>query len=995
MYRIGVDVGGTNTDSAILDVTALDSPTRGVLASSKSPTTSDITSGIYNVIKDVLAKSNTRRPEVLSVTIGTTHFVNAVVEADERRLSKVAVVRLCGPYTRQIPPFSDFPVRLRKIVDGGVYYVDGGFDIDGKEIQALDAKQIETVTEEIKSAGTTAVAVVGVFSPLDYGCLQEERCKSIMLGLDQNLAITCSRDIGPPGLLERENATILNASILSVAQRVIHGFRRAMMRLSLTCPLYLSQNDGTLTDVESVLEFPIKTFASGPTNSAMGAAFLAGLDKAHAVDKSDSRPQQVIVVDVGGTTTDVCALLPSGFPRQASSFVEVGGVRTVFSMPEVASIGLGGGSRVKQNNSGGKVVVGPDSVGHLITDKALVFGGDVMTATDIIAARGKHQIGNPALVADIPERVVSDTCLEIKRMIQTVIEEMKVLADPPMVVLVGGGSILVQDDLDGIVSCIRPPHHDSANAVGAAIAKVAGEVDTIEILQNQDERQILQKVKANAVDLAIRKGAAKEEVKIVSIDKIPLQYVTNKATRFIVKAVGRLESGAEMTPAPKPETSPKTNAFDLAEEPAEEGVKRLADREIKETPHKPSMNLDIPSYRPHVRDGIWSLSEVDLEFIASGTGVLGTGGGGPSYREYLASLDCLRTKGFGRIRVISPKALKESDLVAFGSWYGAPSVSGERIPAGWEIQNAIDTVNKVLRNTDFQAMVADEIGGGNGLAAFSVGAHYDRPIVDADGMGRAYPSMEHSTIYLNGFPITPCAISDACGNVSVIMEAESNARLEKMLRQIAIELGLGIAISARPLPGPVIRDYTVPNTVSQAWYLGRAIHLARKAKTSYIQAIFETTPGRLLFSGKVVDVRRDVQSGYTMGTCIIAPLSDDEKEQGFGSDMGSDARHLKIPFQNEYLYAAYTDDEGIRETEVICTVPDLISILGQDGEAIGSQELKYGLKVNVIGMPAHPLWTESEMGMKVGGPAYFGLSMPWKSVGKYEMPRSVVDDFDG
>lgn len=157
---------------------------------------------------------------------------------------------------------------------------------------------------------------------------------------------------------------------------------------------------------------------------------------------------------------------------------------------------------------------------------------------------------------------------------------------------------------------------------------------------------------------------------------------------------------------------------------------------------------------------------------------------------------------------------------------------------------------------------------------------------------------------------------------------------------------------------------------------------------------FETTPGRLLFSGKVVDVRRDVQSGYTMGTCVIAPLTDDEKDEGFEMDIGSDARHLKIPFQNEYLYAAYTDDEGIRETEIICTVPDLISILGQDGEAIGSQELKYGLKVNVIGMPAHPLWTESEMGMKVGGPAWFGLNMPWKSVGKYEMPRSVVDDYN-
>jgi DUF917 family protein len=129
-----------------------------------------------------------------------------------------------------------------------------------------------------------------------------------------------------------------------------------------------------------------------------------------------------------------------------------------------------------------------------------------------------------------------------------------------------------------------------------------------------------------------------------------------------------------------------------------------------------------------------------------------------------------------------------------------------------------------------------------------------------------------------------------------------------------------------------------------------------------------------------------------MGICIIAPFSDDETDTAVGGSV--DDRHLKIPFQNEYLYAAYTDSEGVEETEIVCTVPDLISILGQDGEAIGSQELRYGLKVNVIGMPAHPLWTQSEIGMKVGGPEGFGLTMAWKSVGAYEMPRSVIEDFD-
>jgi DUF917 family protein len=128
-----------------------------------------------------------------------------------------------------------------------------------------------------------------------------------------------------------------------------------------------------------------------------------------------------------------------------------------------------------------------------------------------------------------------------------------------------------------------------------------------------------------------------------------------------------------------------------------------------------------------------------------------------------------------------------------------------------------------------------------------------------------------------------------------------------------------------------------------------------------------------------------------MGKVLISPLPKDEDDSQVEST--TETRHLSIAFQNEYLYARYADEEG-KEGETLCTVPDLISILGQDGEAIGSQELKYGLKVHVIGMPAHPLWTGNEKALKIGGPEYFGLDMKWKSLGEYEMPRSVIDDFN-
>lgn len=211
MYRIGVDVGGTNTDCAILNLSQILTPSRGVLVSSKTPTTINITSGIIQVVEDVLQKSEVQKSKVLSVTIGTTHFVNAVVEADERRLSKVAVVRLCGPNTRHIPPFTDYPLGLRRIMKRPIHYLDGGLEIDGREIMALNVKEIEETARDIESQGITKVALAGVFSPLDHSGMHEERCKKIMLEVAPKLDVVCSHTICGVGLLERENATILNA----------------------------------------------------------------------------------------------------------------------------------------------------------------------------------------------------------------------------------------------------------------------------------------------------------------------------------------------------------------------------------------------------------------------------------------------------------------------------------------------------------------------------------------------------------------------------------------------------------------------------------------------------------------------------------------------------------------------------------------------------------------------------------------------------------------
>lgn len=699
LYRIGVDVGGTNTDAALLDIRAFNTPGRGVLASHKASTTKDITSGIESAIRAVIRHSKVDQSRVLSVTVGTTHFINALVEADARRLDRVAVVRLCGPFTRQIPPYSDFPVGLRGILDGGAYYLDGGLEIDGREIAPLNHDQIRQTARDIVASGVRSVALVGVFSPLDHEGLHEEACKKIMQEEAPELRIVCSHDIGPTGFLERENATTLNAAILRTGHRVKRGFKRAMARLQLTCPLYLSQNDGTLIDADTAAEYPIKTFASGPTNSMTGAAFLAGIDNTRPADGETEA--QVLVVDIGGTTTDVCALLPSGFPRQAPGFVEVGGVRTAFSMPEVVSIGLGGGSKVQVDESD-QVTVGPGSVGHCIQQEARIFGGQTLTASDVVVALGKAELGDASLVRDVPQAVVENARKTIKKMLESVVEQMKVSAAPVHVLLVGGGALLVTEDLDGVDKCIQPIHQGAANAVGAAIAKVSGDVDIVEILEGRDEKAVIDAARQKAIDIAVHKGASRQHVQIVEVNKMPLQYMHNGAIRIQIRAVGQLAIPDELTPPSSPPAPP-------SEELDQDEGEKVSVANALESTTSPSLGVDLEAYRPDVRNGVWYVSEVDLELISTGCGVLGTGGGGPTHHEYLKSLHALRTSGDGKMRIISPKALKDDDTICFGSWYGSPSVINERIAGGTEIADGINAVNKALGNKSFDGMFIDEM----------------------------------------------------------------------------------------------------------------------------------------------------------------------------------------------------------------------------------------------------------------------------------------------
>ena len=503
--RLGIDVGGTNTDVVLM-------AGRRVVDKVKVPTTPDVSSGIGQALSQILSRQPTAA--VQAVMIGTTHFVNAVIE--QRDLAKVAAVRLCLPAGQAIPPRTDWPQGLHDLTGQHAFLCHGGREFDGRPLSPLDPAEIRRVGEQIAAFGISQIAVTSIFSTVQED--DELQAAELLREVVPGAQITLSHEVGRTGLLERENATLLNASLRPLATRTIDAFERALRQLNLNTALFLTQNDGTVMTADFARRFPVFTFASGPTNSMRGAAFLSGLSDA-------------MVVDIGGTTTDVGALV-NGFPREAAGAVKVGGVRTNFRMPDVYSIGLGGGSLVTA--VGGQI--GPRSVGHRLTEEALCFGGSQLTASDIAVAAGLAQMGQT--VPDLPQAMVQRATKRIKQMMAEVVDRMKVAQKDVPVVLVGGGSVLVDDALVGTTAVYRPDHYEAANAVGAAIAQVSGEIDRVYELVSRSRTQVIAEAKETAVQRAIAAGARPETVEIVDVYDVPLAYLPANATRVHVKAVG-------------------------------------------------------------------------------------------------------------------------------------------------------------------------------------------------------------------------------------------------------------------------------------------------------------------------------------------------------------------------------------------------------------------------------------------------------------------------
>lgn len=509
--RIGIDVGGTHTDAVILSGDT-------VIAATKSLTTTNVVDGISNALDEILSLGGVKEHQIETVMIGTTQFTNAVIE--RRSLTRMAAVRIGLPSGKGMPPMIDWPADMKSAINAQVHMLHGGYLYDGNILAELRNDEINALIKDLKKDNIKNISIASAFAPMNAE--PETKVSQAIKNAIPDAQITLSHEFGRLGLMERENASILNTALLPFAAKVVDAFQLALKQRGLNCPAYVSQNDGTLMNSDFVRQFPALTFSSGPTNSLRGAFKLTGLEDA-------------IVVDIGGTTSDI-GVLQGGFPRESNVVVDIGGIRTNFRMPDIMAIGLGGGSLVAENGR----IVGPRSVGHKLVEEGMVFGGDTLTATDIIVASGDEVIGSPDNVKALDKQLVKDAKDTMHTMLDRSIEMMKPGGKNLPVILVGGGSVLVTDGLKGASKLYRPENAGVANAIGAAIAQVGGEAEKLLSYRNITREDAIAIVTQAASEKAIAAGANEETIRAIDIEETAIPYMDEGATRIRVKVIGDL-----------------------------------------------------------------------------------------------------------------------------------------------------------------------------------------------------------------------------------------------------------------------------------------------------------------------------------------------------------------------------------------------------------------------------------------------------------------------
>src|SRR5438477_2568560 len=352
------------------------------------------------------------------------------------------------------------------------------------------------------------------------------------------------------------------------------------------------------------------------------------------------------------------------------------------------------------------------------------------------------------------------------------------------------------------------------------------------------------------------------------------------------------------------------------------------------------------------------ITREDIECLAVGAWILGTGGGGS---PYLGLLNMRRLYGEGhRVELMSPLDVDDEDRIAVGSSMGAPLVGQERLADSRNIARAV-AMQQDYSGVKFRAVMSLEIGGGNGIQPLMAAAHLGLPAVDADLMGRAYPEAQMTSAAVGDLRPYPCALYDPRGLESIVTNVPSWKWMERVSRKICVEMGSIASTCKAPRTGREIKEWGIHFTVSKAIGIGRRVREAQRLHEDPVAAILDEARGKRLFRGKVVDVARRATEGFLRGRCVIEGLDE------------SRGAKLELAFQNEWV-VAWRDDKAIAMS------PDLICVLDTvSGEAFGTETIGYGRRVSVIALPAPAVFLTPK-GLEHVGPRGFGYDLDFRGV---------------
>lgn len=347
-----------------------------------------------------------------------------------------------------------------------------------------------------------------------------------------------------------------------------------------------------------------------------------------------------------------------------------------------------------------------------------------------------------------------------------------------------------------------------------------------------------------------------------------------------------------------------------------------------------------------------TLQEDDITPLATGAWILGSGGGGSPHDGWL-NLVALYRDGVA-IDLVDPGELGDDDLVAVVSTMGAPLAGQERL-ADPELSAAPVRALEDWLGRRFQAVMAVEIGGGNGIEPFLVGATLNLPVVDADAMGRAFPEAQMTSFAIHDLTVFPLALGDVRDNTVIVARAASWHWMERLSRAVTTALGSTAPTAKAPRSGREVKAFAIHGSVSRAIRIGRAVGDAQRRLADPVAAVIDSEGGRLLFTGKVSDVRRRTSEGFLRGRAVL---------EGEGT--------FEVDFQNEYLIGRHDGSPVVMTPDIIC----LMDV--ESGEAVGTETLRYGQRIAVVALPVPAILT-TPRGLELVGPRAFGYDFDYRS----------------